>query len=356
MNLLFITSNGIIDADYGGPKGSIRNYRCLQKFGDVTVYEIKKRSNYSSLIAVMQRNFPPILYSDGKAIKKLVTEKKIRLVFFDGSEYGMLVKQLKDLPCSTVVFCHNFEKEYINVRFGMGFSLKKMIYDILIRRNEKLSVQSADCVAVFTERDRRSISKYYSVTIESVLPLAIDDKWEGQKFLEDVSDEAEYKCLLFGPAMKANLDGFQWFMKEVSPYLNCKTLVAGKGTECLRGMESDKIEVRGYIDNLMDLYLEVNSVALPLLSGGGMKVKTVEGLMFGKFLFGTDEAFEGFEAIDAQIGTRCNTSEEFIREINRHINSNCKKYNKISRELYLKAYSIKASEGLFDKMIGSLIT
>lgn len=36
-------------------------------------------------------------------------------------------------------------------------------------------------------------------------------------------------------------------------------------------------------------------MVMPIFSGSGMKVKTAEALMYGKFLIGTKEAFEGYE-------------------------------------------------------------
>lgn len=46
-----------------------------------------------------------------------------------------------------------------------------------------------------------------------------------------------------------------------------------------------------------------------------MKIKTCEGLMFGKNILGTSKAFEGYDLNYCKVGAVCNTKEEFIESI-----------------------------------------
>ena len=52
--------------------------------------------------------------------------------------------------------------------------------------------------------------------------------------------------------------------------------------------------------------------------------------MFGKTIFGTDEAFEGYEGIDDCGCVRCNTAEEFINSLKNYLlNNNLRKSEKV---------------------------
>ena len=81
-------------------------------------------------------------------------------------------------------------------------------------------------------------------------------------------------------------------------------------------------------------------MVLPILWGDGMKVKTAEALMFGKTIFATDEALEGYMIENTENIYRCNSADEFINKINTYIveKNRQKKYNPSIRELFLSKY------------------
>ena len=346
--ILFVTANGIEDSSYGGPKGSIRNYKCLQKFGNVDVYWIKRKSSIKSFFSILQGFFPPIDKEDIKALKQAL-EKPYDLVFFDGSIYGKLIDVVKS--CKTVVFYHNCEFDFNEVRFGAKPSLKKFVYKYLIKKEEQHITKTANYRITFSERDADRISGLYGKKVESIIPLGIEDKYQETELIE-----AEKTCLLLGAICEANIEGYGWFVNNVSPKLNCTTIIAGKGFEKYRELwESDKVIVKGYVDNLSDEYARATCVAIPLFSGGGMKVKTVEALMFGKTIFGTSEAFSGFDFDLKDVAYLCNDEIEFVDSINTYLsNKQETSFNLKARQVYKDKYSIDSAEDEFFRMICNL--
>ena len=108
-----------------------------------------------------------------------------------------------------------------------------------------------------------------------------------------------------------------------------------------------KIEIYSDVPDLNVFYQDADYVILPIMSGSGMKVKTAESLMYGKFLIGTDEAFRGYD-ISSNEGIVCNSAEDFITAIN-----NLKlsyKFNQPSRDLYKAKYSFDSSIESFRKV------
>ena len=350
MNILFITFNGIENAPFGGAKASIRNYKSLSRYSNVIVYTISKKSNAASGLSLLQGNFPPILNKDIEEIKDIIKKRNIDFIFYDSSIMGDIQKRVK---FKNVVFCHNCEREYTDVRFGAKFNIKKEIYKKYIIRSETEAIKNANFVFTLTKRDSDKFSHYYHRAADQIIPLSIEDSF---KPIYIDSYKNTNKCLLFGPAENANIESFTWFIKNVSPRLSCKTLVAGKGMEILKEFESDKVEVIGYVDSLSELYANVDCVVIPLLFGGGMKVKTAEALMFGKYIFGTEEALIGYDTLYANkdCAKLCTTADEFVNQINQYMSVKHFSYNKESRDEFLMHYSAEATDHLFNDFIKSL--
>ena len=227
---------------------------------------------------------------------------------------------------------------------GNKTSIKQRIYNKLIIRSESYLSRKADYRIVLSLRDKKRVEELYRVKVNRIIPLGIEDKFKKAEFVT-----SDRKCLLLGAFCEANLEGYQWFVDNVSPYLSCKTVIAGKGFEAYKGRwESENVSVLGYVENLNVIYSDASCVAIPLFSGAGMKVKTVEALMFGKTIFGTDEAYSGFEK---NCGYLCNDAGEFIEKINNYISQGRPKYNEKARKIYEDFYSMESGKKDFEKIL-----
>lgn len=123
--------------------------------------------------------------------------------------------------------------------------------------------------------------------------------------------------------------------------IGIKTVVAGCGLDRYKpDWEKEGVEVAGYVDDIAERYRRVAFVCVPLLSGGGMKVKTIEAMMFGKYIFGTDGAFSGFDVDYGLIGGLCNSAAEYIDAINAFLSSKHGSFfDSVSRKIYEGQYS-----------------
>ena len=350
-SILFVSCNGITDLAMGGPKGTIRNYKCLQNIGTVTTYTFKKKSSFKSVLSLVEGYYPPMLNEDFRKIKKIIKQKNIDIVFFDQSFYGNLVKKVKKLGCKTIVFFHNCESDYNKVRFiSSPNSFKAKIYQIVCNKAEKSTLEAADIRVTFLQRDVERLNELYGHHEYNIIPLAVSDKFAGIK-----SAKGEKYCLLFGPTTGVNIEGVRWFVENVAEQLKCNVLIAGNGFDTYsEEFSRHNVRVKGFVEDMDELYANAFIVAIPLLHGAGMKVKTVEALMFGKKIAGSKEAYEGFSEEDIMSsGYKCLTANDYISYINMSYEKN-EVYNETSRKLYLKKYSIEASQSSFDKLISEL--
>lgn len=354
MNTLFVTYMDIKDQPIGGVKATIGNHKLMSSFGNVFIKLIKKRSNFHSLLSCLQGRFPPMLINDEQKIMALIEEKDIDTVFLNASFMGQLAQKIsRTHPNIRLInFFHNCEYDYVNVRFCNTRTWRKPIYRLLAKREEKASSAVATHNIMLTNRDKERVQSLYSCKNCTVIPLAIDDIFvEG----EVIINSEEKSVLMLGPAMDANLEGFLWFAKNVSPHLNARTLIVGRGFEKYKEEVesiSGNISVFGFVESVVDLYHSVNAVVVPLLSGGGMKIKTAEAIMFGKKVFGTREAFVGFELKVEEFGVICSTPDEFIDKINRFLSEEKPTYSSTIRDIFLTHYSSDAAREAYVRLLG----
>jgi len=150
----------------------------------------------------------------------------------------------------------------------------------------------------------------------------------------------------------ANIQGITWFVDEVMlSFPDIILNVVGKNlNEVRHRLERKNVKVFSDVPCIKDFYYNANLVVMPIFTGGGMKVKTAEALMYGKTIIGTPEAFCGYK-YNSGIGKICTNKKEFCEAINYYLIHKDNKYNNSSRELYLEKYSYGASLHLFEKIL-----
>ncbi len=101
--------------------------------------------------------------------------------------------------------------------------------------------------------------------------------------------------LSYGP----NQEAAQLLIEEAMPSLwqgapDVHLIVAGKGSDAIEAADP-RVEARGFVPDLRDLYSEAGCVAVPLLQGGGSPLKFVEALAYGVPVVATPRAAAGLE-------------------------------------------------------------
>lgn len=355
--ILFLSASDLGDRKSGGNQVSFRNYNLLRKFFEVdSIYfsrELNKINN-TSVLPSTKNKFHTIfnnlfLYSQGltpsseKKILEIIAKKKYELIFLDTSDYGRLAKKIKKINLNTKVFTffmdikYDFSKAVVKTS---KFPLKYLYY--LIQRssiyNEKLAVKYSDYLITLNSRDSRRLCEVYGGKSSLELPVTFEDKYF--KNINNSLIEKDY-ILFIGSLFFANYHGIKWFVENVIPHINKRLLVVGKDFETKKlELERENVEVIGSVDDLTPYYLNASCLIMPIFEGSGMKVKTAEALMYGKTIYGTTEAFEGYNVEYKKVGGLCNTKEEFIEKINNDKNII---FNEYSRKVFLEKYSFESS-------------
>lgn len=103
-----------------------------------------------------------------------------------------------------------------------------------------------------------------------------------------------------------NVQGVRFFIEQVLPIIQLRVpgvqfLVAGKAPpQALENFASDQVRFIGFVPDLATFLAESGVVVIPLLSGGGIKIKTLEALAAGAPVVSTSIGVEGTGALNEQ--------------------------------------------------------
>jgi glycosyltransferase involved in cell wall biosynthesis len=233
-------------------------------------------------------------------------------VFFDTSFMEGLPKRLPKKIKQILFMC--------NIEFWLAKKKlhkypHKLLFIYPTYRNESIAVKNADKIIALHERDADLLKKYYARNADLLMPITMDDIYEGSS--DDEERNPPLKLLFVGAYAQHNVLGISWFIKKVMPHVNAQLNVVGKGLEKVaEKLTRDNVNILGTVDDLAEQYYLADAVVSPLLFGAGMKVKIAEAMMYGKPIFATDESLEGYDIIGQEHISRCNSAIEFISAIN----------------------------------------
>lgn len=367
MKVLMIETHEFLEnQDNGGRKASLRNYNLLKKaVGEENVHLCifsndtksdpqanikvfpKFRNKIEQMIAILTQT-NQFMLSKRKEILDYIEELNPDVIFFDFSILGKLITKL-DKKYKTIVFMHNVERDYAYDKVK-NESIFYFPFYLSYRENEKKMMEYVDHIICFNTRDAQRVKEVYSRDTDLLVPITFKDCFE-YKYIDDTRT----KILLFvGSNFGPNLSGITWFVKNIMPKLpDYKLLIVGRGMEKNKDdLIAENVEVVGSVDDLSTYYYKADAMVMPILYGGGMKVKTAEALMYGKTIFACREALVGYDVENVENIYECNTEKEFIESVKNYMEREDRsKYNQNVRDFFLKNYETQAIQNDFSHFI-----
>lgn len=367
MKVVFITNKSFIEkSNFGGAQCAKRNYMLLTSLygkenikyiimsDEIMNPGIKKdglviKLNKNNIIKYINLLFWRDCFSKKtyKVINEYIRQVKPDIVFFDGSSFGFIGKKISG-QVKKVVFYHNIETRYAWSRV-INTSPICIVKFFSFWLNERFITKNSNIRICLNKRDENLLFEYYKTKANLLLPITLSDV--GEKHIS--KDHKTTNTLLFvGSYFMPNVKGIKWFCKKVMPYVDKNLLIVGKNMELLRSeLEASNISVVGTVDNVEEYYWKADAIIMPIFVGDGMKVKTAEAMMYGKPIFATNEALEGYEIKNIEGIYRCNSEIEFISEIKKQ--SICG-YNPEIRELFLEKYCTQSKQIDFENLMSKI--
>ena len=195
----------------------------------------------------------------------------------------------------------------------------------------------------------------YGRKSDFILPITFDDSFSLEKTVTNYKREILFLGSLFSP----NQISIEWFMQKVLPNLKDIQLnIVGKGFETKK-KEYEKyrnVNVIGSVPQLDNYYYRHSAVVLPIKYGAGMKVKTAEAMMYGRRIFATDEALEGYDVGNISGITRCNKANEFADAINHYFDQeDLKSYEPEVRRCFKENFETSCLTNKFNDFMDRLL-
>jgi hypothetical protein len=330
-------------------KNSIGGREMLSKLNHITLkqifkknfflYEIKKKkiNKFLDKIHAIGGNIDGINNLEIKKINHYIEANKISYAFINGSNLGKIANKIKSENLKIITFCHNVESNFFFQKLKTNFSFRNLYLCFVNYLSEFQAVKASDFLILLNKRDKELIFKFFFKKNYFIVPMSIFDQYQNNSNKKFTLKE---KHLLFvGGDFYGNIQGIRWYINNVVPYINIKTLFVGKNLYRKDFKNKSKLFFSGYVKNLNSIYRNTLFVIAPILSGSGMKTKVAESLMHGKMVIGLKESFVGYEKFKNKIGVECKNSKDFVKAVNTFSSKKIINFNKNLRKIYIDNFS-----------------
>jgi glycosyltransferase involved in cell wall biosynthesis len=293
-------------------------------------------------------------YYDSEFEKLLIKEVKSTeydIIQFEGLLVSLYLSAIRKHTVAKFIYrTHNIENQ-VWERLSMQRTdpFKKSYLKMHAKRIKNYELEQLNKfngIAVFTPQDKNTIVSYGTTVPVKVVPVGI----RLEKYQADF-DKTEFPSLFFLGSLDwlPNREGVEWFLDSfykdfIDGDLNVKFYVAGSDIpERFDDYEAlGKIFIQGEVDDALEFVNSKSIMIVPLLSGGGMRVKIVEGMAMQKCIISTTLGAEGINFENGVNILIANDREEFYDAIKRCITDEeyCKRIGLNARKLMEQQHDI----------------
>lgn len=242
------------------------------------------------------------------AVRALAESGDADLIVFDFVHSSVL--RPENLNCKSVCFTHNVEAEILArhaqhapdaVRRWMWSSQhRKMV------KFEGAALRCYDSVVAVSERDAQHFRQSYGVQQAHAIPTGVDlDHFSWQ-----APSEAGPPTVVFTGSMDspANSAGVQFFLNQVWPLVvatvpHARFVVVGRNPPAglvAAGRRSANVQFTGFVDDVRPYIRSSQVSVIPLLVGGGTRIKAFEAMAMGSPVVSTRVGMEGLDVVPGQ--------------------------------------------------------
>lgn len=210
----------------------------------------------------------------------------------------------------------NIEHNIWELNANRESGLKRIYFKFLakrLKRAESENIKKVDGIAPITDMDKETFLKLGANCPMITIPFGVNlSDYEYQ------TPHAGDKVFHIGSMdWSPNQIGIKWLLenvwKDVFLEKNDATLsLAGRRVpDWLISNSSQNIDVVGEVDSAINFINEHNIMVVPLLTGSGMRIKIIEGMVLGKLVITTSIGAEGINYTNGKDIVIANTPKEF---------------------------------------------
>lgn len=323
------------------------NYRAYHININVSVFEVA-----ANLLSKTSFNIDK--YYDAEFERQLVRTLRASdydIIQFEGLLVSLYLNAIRKNSKAKLIYrSHNIENQiWERLSQQKTDPFKKSYLKMHAKRIKNYELQQLnnfDAIAVFTEQDKSTLLEYGTKIPIDIIPVGINMDHYKPDF-----DKTEFPSLFFLGSLDwlPNREGIEWFLENFNKDLTegdlrVRFYVAGNDIP-ERFDDYDvmgKIFIQGEVDDALEFINSKSIMIVPLLSGGGMRVKIVEGMAMQKCIISTSLGAEGINFTDGVNILIANDQEEFYDAIHRCITDEeyCRQIGLNARRLIEEQYDV----------------
>jgi glycosyltransferase involved in cell wall biosynthesis len=257
-------------------------------------------------------------------LKELLTLNTYDFIQVEGAFVAYYIDTIRKYTDSPIIVrTHNIE--YViwqRLSINEKNPLKKWFYAHLGKRLKQFEAayySKTDGIAAITPEDKQRLIDLQVSTAIEIVPAGVVLKKENSKQKVEKGESSVF--IMSALDWSPNIEGLKWFLENVWTDLvrikpEIKLHIAGKSTpEWLMKATIPNAIVHGFVDDAAAFQQSYQLMLVPLLSGGGMRVKIVEGLAASKCIISTTIGAEGIDYTDRDNLVIADTPKEWIEAI-----------------------------------------
>lgn len=292
-------------------------------FPGVRFIPVKARGRLKRLMIPLTR----VLHRHHDTVQRLLRERRYDYVVFDHNAIaGSLAAHCHKAGARTIVINHNCEVEYFgdNTR-----GLMRRVLLPIVKHNERRSYLDCDINIFLTEEDRDTFARIYGQSrTKAVIGgcfLPRGEKIVPQSERENTDDAAHRLTAVISGTIGnvQNMDGINFFLNELYPAMpsNIDVVITGQRPpmsliERLR--EYGRVTLVPDPADILAVVVGCDIFLCPTRTGGGMKLRIIDGLRCGLPVIAHSVSARGYSAFfDKDYFCRFTTKEEFAVAVNR---------------------------------------
>lgn len=388
MKILILSPEMILPANTGGRIGIYNRIKALihqghkvylvitAKKNDVDVQYIKELEMLCEHVEVYIRD--DVLFKS--IIKYFITtipygvlsrlfNKKVESVIYSNkfdiilSEYPQMLLNL--VGCKTqakiVLEQHNIEYEALSsiARSYSFFNPKKILYyieSLKMRYYEKRIVKLIrPKMTTFVSSDDMEKYDLCNNNTKFLASQGVAD------YYSNLQNNKKIVTFVANFGYKPNIDAAKWVIKNILPQVSkilpeVEFWFVGKDPtpELIRvGKKYNNVTFTGYVDNLTFYYEQTTIIIIPIFTGGGINIKTLEAASTNRVIVATDFALRGTGLVDNVHVLRANTASQFSDKII-DIFNNIKNYKVMTENCYKYFRNNLSKDVVYEKWVNKI--
>jgi glycosyltransferase involved in cell wall biosynthesis len=283
--------------------------------------------------------FKTIPYNVERFYDKKVSQKLIELLQANSydfiqvegafvAKYIEVIRQHSNRP--VIIRAHNIE--YIiweRLAVNTINPLKKWFYNHLskkLKAFENKYYNLASGIAAITEEDKQRLLDMGITKPIKVIPAGVilDKYLQADLFTEKPNTIFSISALDWAP----NIEGLKWFLENVwnemlKQHPELTLHIAGKSTpDWVLKLQLKNVFIHGFVEDAIAFKKSHQIMLVPLLSGGGMRVKIIEGMAAKKCIISSTIGAEGINYTPNKNIVIADTPAEWITAITHCLQNN----------------------------------